>query len=78
MLALGWRAFRGADPLACAGWAGVALILTLASVMPWYVLWVLPFAALSRSRALWVTTGVLCVLLFVFGQPTAHLISYGA
>jgi hypothetical protein len=46
--------------------------------MPWYVLWVLPFAALSRSRALQVTTGVLCVLLFVFGQPTAHLISYGA
>ena len=78
MLALAWRAFRGADPLACAGWAGVALILTLASVMPWYVLWVLPFAALSRSRALQVTTGVLCVLLFVFGQPTAHLISYGA
>ena len=78
MLALAWRAFRGADPLTCAGWAGVALILTLASVMPWYVLWVLPFAALSRSRALHVTTGVLCVLLLIFGQPTAHLISYGA
>jgi hypothetical protein len=78
MLALAWRAFRGADPLACAGWAAVALILTLASVMPWYVLWVLPFAALSRSRALQVTTGVLCVLLLFFGQPTAHLISYGA
>jgi hypothetical protein len=77
MLVLAWRAFRGADPMACTGWAGVALILTLASVMPWYVLWVLPFAALSRSRTLWVTTGVLCVLLFVFGQPTAHLISYG-
>lgn len=78
MLALAWRAFRGADPIACAGWAGVALILTLASVMPWYVLWVLPFAALSRSRALQVTTGILCVLLLIFGQPTAHLISYGA
>jgi hypothetical protein len=78
MLALAWRAFRGADPMACAGWAGVALILTLASVMPWYVLWVLPFAALSRSRPLQVTTGILCVLLLIFGQPTAHLISYGA
>jgi hypothetical protein len=78
MLWLAWRAFRGADPIACAGWAGVALILTLASVMPWYILWVLPFAALSRSRPLQVTTAVLCVLLFVFGQPTAHLISYGS
>ena len=78
MLALAWRAFRGADPLACAGWAAVALILTLASVMPWYVLWVLPFAVLSQSRTLQVTTGVLCVLLLIFGQPTAHLISYGA
>ena len=78
MLALAWRAFRGADPLACAGWAAVALILTLASVMPWYVLWVLPFAVLSQSRALQVTTGILCVLLLIFGQPTAHLISYGA
>jgi len=78
MLALAWRAFRGADPLACAGWAAVALILTLASVMPWYVLWVLPFAVLSQSRALHVTTGILCVLLLIFGQPTAHLISYGA
>ena len=48
------------------------------SVMPWYVLWVLPFAALSRSRALQVTTGVLCLLLLIFGQPTAHLITYGA
>ena len=46
--------------------------------MPWYVLWVLPFAVLSRSRALMATTGVLCVLLLIFGQPTAHLISYGA
>jgi hypothetical protein len=78
MLALAWRAYRGADPLTCAGWAGVALILTLTSVMPWYVLWVLPFAALSQSRALQVTTGVLSVLLLIFGQPTAHLISYGA
>jgi hypothetical protein len=78
MLALAWRAFRGADPLACAGWAAVALILTLASVMPWYVLWVLPFAVLSQSRALQVTTGILCVLLLIFGQPTAHLITYGA
>jgi hypothetical protein len=78
MLALAWRVYRGADPLTCAGWAAVALILTLPSVMPWYVLWILPFAALSRSRSLQVTTGILCVLLLIVGQPTAHLISYGA
>jgi len=30
----------------------LATVLTLAWTVPWYVWWVLPFAALSRSRAL--------------------------
>ena len=73
-----WRTWRGADPVACAGWAAVALLLALTSVMPWYLLWVLPFAVLSRSRPLQITAGVLGILLLVASQPTAHLLVYGA
>jgi hypothetical protein len=73
-----WRAWRGADPIACAGWAAVALLVTLTSVMPWYLLWVLPLAVLSRSRPLQITAGVLGVLLVLASQPTAHLLVYGA
>ena len=78
MLWLLWRAWRGADPIACAGWAAVAFVLTLTSVMPWYLLWVLPLAVLSRSRPLQITTGVLGALLLLASQPAAHLIVYGA
>jgi hypothetical protein len=45
-------AWRRRDSLTASGWATVALLVTLAWVLPWYVLWVLPLAALSRSRAL--------------------------
>jgi hypothetical protein len=45
-------AWRKADSLTASGWASVALWLTLTWVLPWYVLWALPLAALSRSRAL--------------------------
>jgi hypothetical protein len=45
-------ALRRRDSLTAAGWASVALLVTLSWVLPWYVLWVLPLAALSRSRAL--------------------------
>jgi hypothetical protein len=42
-----------------AGFVMLASVLTLGWTMPWYVWWVLPFAALARTRAL---AGV-CVLL---------------
>ncbi len=48
-IALAWRR---RDALTSAGWVTVALLLTLSWVLPWYVLWVLPLAALSRSRRL--------------------------
>src|SRR5947209_17565576 len=46
------RTWRGADWIAGAGWAGVALAASLLQPMPWYVMWALPFAAIARSRAL--------------------------
>src|SRR4029450_12438341 len=49
---VGWllvRTARGSDWLTGAGWATLALVLSLSWEMPWYVLWPLPFAALSSS-----------------------------
>jgi hypothetical protein len=72
-----WRAWRGADPLVCAGWAAIALVLTLTSVMPWYLLWFLPLAVLGHSRRLQVASAIVGVLLVVASQPASHLIQYG-
>jgi hypothetical protein len=59
-----WRVWRGADWLTGAGWCAIALILTLTSVMPWYLVWVLPLAVLGRSRRLlWATVAVALYLL---------------
>ncbi len=46
------RAWRGADPIAAGGWAFVALLASIASLAPWYLVWLLPLAALGRSRPL--------------------------
>jgi Glycosyltransferase family 87 len=43
---------RGADWLRAAGWAALGLLLATAWLLPWYVLWALPFAALSRDERL--------------------------
>jgi alpha-1,6-mannosyltransferase len=47
--AVAWR--RRSWPTA-AGWAGLLGVVCVSWLMPWYVLWALPFAALSRSRLL--------------------------
>ena len=45
-------AWRGADPIAMAGWATLALLACSAWLVPWYVAWLLPLAALGASRRL--------------------------
>ena len=40
------------DWITATGWAIVGLLLTTTFLLPWYVIWLLPFAALSRSRGL--------------------------
>jgi alpha-1,6-mannosyltransferase len=40
------------DWLLAAGWATVAMLLAVTWLMPWYVVWLLPFAALAGSRRL--------------------------
>ncbi len=64
-------AWRRRDALSASGWATLALLVTLSWVLPWYVLWVLPLAALSRSRALRRTTLVVGAYLVLTWMPSA-------
>jgi alpha-1,6-mannosyltransferase len=52
-----------------AGWATLAMLVTSAWLMPWYVTWVLPLAALGRDRRLVVATLGLCAFLVVMRTP---------
>jgi hypothetical protein len=60
---------RGASWLRAAGWITLLLLLTLTWVMPWYVLWLLPFAALVRARELRVAALVFSVFLMFNWLP---------
>ena len=51
-----WRAWRGADWITCAGWATLALLLGTVWLLPWYVTWLTPLAALGTSRRLRIAT----------------------
>jgi alpha-1,6-mannosyltransferase len=70
LMAVGWLVRRVAqgrlDWLAGAGWAMVALLATATSLLPWYVAWVLPFAALGADRRLQRTAlGITGIVLLV-------------
>lgn len=66
----GWllrRVWRGqVDWLNAAGWATLAMLITAGSLLPWYVAWLLPLAAVSTDRrlirtTLWITGVVLAL-----------------
>jgi alpha-1,6-mannosyltransferase len=44
--------WRGADWIRAAAWAGTALLLATSWLLPWYLLWPLPLAAVARDRVL--------------------------
>jgi hypothetical protein len=67
----GVLAWHRRDALTASGWATMALLLMLTWVLPWYVLWVLPLAALSRSRALRTTVVVFGAYLLLTWMPLA-------
>ncbi|HEU4943874.1 MAG TPA: hypothetical protein VFT10_01795, partial [Solirubrobacterales bacterium] len=48
---LAW-AWHGGDWVRAAAWAGLGLLLATAWLLPWYLIWALPLAALSRDRPL--------------------------
>ncbi|MEA2458252.1 MAG: alpha,6-mannosyltransferase [Thermoleophilaceae bacterium] len=62
------RTWRGMHWLTAAGWATLAMLATSAWLMPWYVTWLLPLAALGRDRRL--TAGALAMCAFVVVMRT--------
>ncbi len=66
------RVWRGEmDWIDGAGWAALALLATAGSMLPWYVAWLMPFAALASDRRLWRATIGVCVVV-----QAIQLISY--
>ncbi len=67
-----WRTARGADWRSMAGWATLALLLSTAWLLPWYAVWVLPFAALADSRLLRAAALVFCAYAILIHLPLAE------
>jgi alpha-1,6-mannosyltransferase len=59
--------------LAAAGWSTLVLLATMGWVLPWYVLWLLPLAALARSRVLIPAT--VAVTLAITGIWAVHYVN---
>ena len=67
VLVVAHQFYRNRDWLAGAGWSTLALIASLSWLMPWYVVWLLPLAALSRSTRLrWAAAVLTVYLMFTF------------
>jgi hypothetical protein len=60
---------RGLDWVRAAGWAAFGVLVASAYVVPWYLLWLLPPAAISRDRALIGATILLTAFQAVNGVP---------
>jgi hypothetical protein len=74
VLAVVYLLRRRHDWLAEAGWSTVALIASLAWLVPWYVIWVLPLAALGSSVRLRRAAVALTAYLVLAFVPTTGMI----
>ncbi|MDX6664471.1 MAG: alpha,6-mannosyltransferase [Solirubrobacteraceae bacterium] len=61
---------RGGDWIRAVGWAFVALLVTSTWITPWYLIWPLPLAAISRDRRLLAITLMLQCYLIVYDLAT--------
>ncbi|MDX6624577.1 MAG: alpha,6-mannosyltransferase [Solirubrobacterales bacterium] len=50
------RTWRGLDWVRAAAWASFGLLLATAWLLPWYLIWALPLAAIARDRPLQLLT----------------------
>jgi len=75
IVAMLWRAWRGAHWLDCYGWSTLALIAATAWLVPWYGLWALLPASLSSSRRLRVATVIACAYLVAMRLAIQHPLS---
>jgi hypothetical protein len=60
---------RGGDWIQAAGWAALGLLLATDWLMPWYVIWVLPFAAIVKDSSLSAATLALCAFQLINRIP---------
>jgi hypothetical protein len=65
---LTWTAL-GADWVRAAGWGALALLCATSYLTPWYVIWALPLAAVSRDRGLMAGTVALSAFLMRHQVP---------
>jgi hypothetical protein len=63
-----WTA-RGADWVRAAGWGTIGLLLATSYLTPWYLIWALPHAAVSRDRVLIAVTVVVSAFLLRYQVP---------
>jgi alpha-1,6-mannosyltransferase len=64
-----WRTLRGFDAIRMAGWATLAVLVCSAWLVPWYLLWLLPLAALAFDRRLTFATFALSGWVLAIGVP---------
>jgi hypothetical protein len=74
VLVVAWQVRRRGDWLVGAGWATFALIASLAWLVPWYVTWLLPLAALASSIRLRRATLALTAYLVLAFMPATGII----
>jgi predicted outer membrane lipoprotein len=57
------------DWIVASGWTAAALLVAASSLLPWYVAWLMPLAALGGDRRLWrasiAITGVIMAIQLV-------------
>lgn len=70
-----YRVYRGRGHwITLAGWAMLALVMSLAWLMPWYAIWVAPLAALGGSVRLRRATLALTVYLVLCFVPSTEIL----
>jgi hypothetical protein len=72
VLVVAYQFYRNRDWIGGAGWSTLALIASLSWLMPWYVVWLLPLAALGTSVRLRKLAAVLTVYLLVVFLPAVN------
>jgi hypothetical protein len=69
------RVWRGRmDWIDGAAWATLVLLVCAASLLPWYIAWLLPLAALARDRRLF--SGTLIITLLIFGTQISNYVPH--
>ena len=74
VLAIAYNVRRRGDWLSGAGWSTLALVASLAWLVPWYIVWVLPLAALGTSMRLRRATLIFSAFLVLTFMPATGLI----